>query len=60
MKNKEDIINRIIEIELSLSKDQNFYLDNKINEISNLIKNLDFKDLIEIDEEITKRLDKCD
>lgn len=56
-KKKQEIANRIIEIESILSKN---YDPDLINEIQELIKDLDFKDLIEVDEEIVKRMDKCD
>ena len=56
-KKKQEIANRIIEIESILNENYNLDL---INEIQELIKDLDFKDLIEVDEEIVKRMDKCD
>ena len=56
-KKKQEIANRIIEIESILSEN---YDPDLINEIQELIKDLDFKDLIEVDEEIVKRMDKCD
>lgn len=56
-KKKQEIANRIVEIESILNKN---YDPDLIDEIQELIKDLDFKDLIEVDEEIVKRMDKCD
>lgn len=56
-KEKEEIVKRIVEIESDLEKKYDLSL---INEIQELVKNLDFKDLMELDEEITRRMGKCD